>query len=79
MRENDVVLYFIGPSQKFLDSRQKNLCIVRLCNIIICADVQAHQLVKIAVSAGKYNDRKIGFLSDFSAYLETILIGQIDV
>lgn len=65
--------------RKFLDSRQKNLCIVRLCNIIICADVQAHQLVKIAVSAGKYNDRKIGFLSDFSAYLETILIGQIDV
>lgn len=60
-------------------SRQKNLCIVRLCNIIICADVQAHQLVKIAVSAGKYNDRKIRFLPDFSAYLETILIGQIDV
>ena len=27
----------------------------------------------------RYNDRMIGFLSDFSAYLETILIGQIDV
>ena len=73
----NVRLGLSGPAKECLGPGEKLLYAEGLCNVIVCAEVEAHNNILLLVLSGEHNYRRIDTLiTNLAANLEAVDFGQ---